>query len=339
MTPGSQTAYVSNNLSNTVTPIDIATGTPGTPIPVGFQPVGVAITSSGTKAFVATTSAVVTPIDLTNNTPQPSINVGDISTTIAITPDNQMAYVTVGANAVVPIDVESDTAGAPIFVGNGPYGIAITPDQAPVAIFSAAPDASNGLTIFFDASNSVSPVGTIVTYGWDFGDGTITNTDTPTITHTYGTQGSFDVTLTVLNSAGTSTFPLFTGQTVSNNGGPNALLSRTIEVSAPVAEPIRPPVNLRGRQKKNGSARQPDFVNILTWETPTTGATPVSYRIYRDSTLTKAIAVVRANKKLRFEDHDRKKGKTYTYFIVSVDQAYRRSTPASITVPPKRNDE
>src|SRR5262249_45651717 len=156
------------------------------------------------------------PIDLANNTPQPSINVGDISTTIAITPDNQTAYATVGANAVVPIDVASNTAGAPIFVGNGPYGIAITPDQAPVAIFSAAPDPSNGLTILFDASNSVSPVGNIVNYGWDFGDGTIVSTGTPTITHTYAAPGSFDVTLTVVNSAGTSEFPLYTGQTVSN---------------------------------------------------------------------------------------------------------------------------
>jgi DNA-binding beta-propeller fold protein YncE len=301
--------------------------------------VGVAITSSGTKAFVATTSPVVTPIDLANNTPQPSINVGDISTTIAITPDNQTAYVTVGANAVVPIDVASNTAGAPIFVGNGPYGIAITPDQTPVAIFSAAPDASNGLTILFDASNSVSPVGTIVTYGWNFGDGTIVNTDTPTITHTYAAQGSFDVTLTVVNSAGTSDFPLFTGQTVSNNGGPNALLSRTIEVSATLAEPILPSANLRGRQIKNGFSTKKDFVNILTWEAPIAGAVPVSYRIYRDSKLTKLIGVVRANKKLRFEDHDRQKGKSYTYFIVSVDQSHRRSTPASITVAPKKNDE
>ena len=89
----------------------------------------------------------------------------------------------------------------------------------------------------------------------------------------------------------------------------------------------------------NGSARQTDFVNISTWEAPTGGAAPVSYRIYRDSTLTKAIAVVRANKKLRFEDHDRKQGKTYSYFIVSVDQAHRRSAVAKITVPPKRNDE
>jgi hypothetical protein len=139
----------------------------------------------------------------------------------------------------------------------------------------------------------------------------------------------------VINSAGTSTFPLFTGQTVSNNGGPNAFLNRTIEVSATLVEPILPPVNLRGRQKKNGFATKKDFVNILTWKAPTAGATPVSYRIYRDSKLTKLVEIVRANKKLRFEDDDRQKGKSYTYFVVSVDQAHRRSAPASITVTPK----
>ena len=68
----------------------------------------------------------------------------------------------------------------------------------------------------------------------------------------------------------------------------------------------------------NGSARQTDFVNILTWEAPTAGAVPVAYRIYRDSTLTKAIAVVRANKKLRFEDHDRKKGEKPILTLLSL---------------------
>ncbi len=47
------TAYVTNYSSNTVTPIDTATNTPGTPIPVGTTPTAVAITPDGTTAYVA----------------------------------------------------------------------------------------------------------------------------------------------------------------------------------------------------------------------------------------------------------------------------------------------
>ena len=42
--PDGQTAYVVNNGDGTVTPIDAATNTPGTPIPIGSASQGVAIT-------------------------------------------------------------------------------------------------------------------------------------------------------------------------------------------------------------------------------------------------------------------------------------------------------
>jgi len=47
------TAYVANARSDTVTPIDTASGTPGKPIRVGVQPVDIAITPSGATAYVS----------------------------------------------------------------------------------------------------------------------------------------------------------------------------------------------------------------------------------------------------------------------------------------------
>ena len=47
------TVYVTNFNDNTVTPIGTATNTPGTPIPVGQEPLGVAITPDGKTAYVA----------------------------------------------------------------------------------------------------------------------------------------------------------------------------------------------------------------------------------------------------------------------------------------------
>ena len=55
-----------------------------------------------------------------------------------------------------------------IILDSFPYGIGITPDQAPTAAFTTS---VNGLTVSFDGSGSSSPVGTIATYLWDFGDG------------------------------------------------------------------------------------------------------------------------------------------------------------------------
>jgi YVTN family beta-propeller protein len=81
------TAYVTNAGSNTVTPIRTATDTAGTPIKVGSNPFGIAITPNGKTAYV------------TN----------------------------LGSNTVTPIRTAANTAGAPIRVGSSPGGIAITP--------------------------------------------------------------------------------------------------------------------------------------------------------------------------------------------------------------------
>ena len=52
ITPNGATAYVANSSRNTVTPIDMATNTAGTPISVGTDPEAVAITPNGTTAYV-----------------------------------------------------------------------------------------------------------------------------------------------------------------------------------------------------------------------------------------------------------------------------------------------
>jgi YVTN family beta-propeller protein len=77
--PDGTTAYVADGALNTVTPIDLATGTPGKPISLSGQ-VGadaIAISTNGAAAYVANQpSSTVTPIDLATNTAEKPIKIG-----------------------------------------------------------------------------------------------------------------------------------------------------------------------------------------------------------------------------------------------------------------------
>jgi PKD repeat protein len=54
----------------------------------------------------------------------------------------------------------------------------------------------------FDANSSFAEYSQIASYTWDFGDGTITTSSSPTIKHTYTTPSSYDVSLTVTDEFG-----------------------------------------------------------------------------------------------------------------------------------------
>ena len=222
-----------------MTPIDVATNTPADTIEVEGSPAGVAVTPDGATAYVTNSGLnTVTPIDVATNTPGDPIPVGSSPEAVAVTPDGATAYVTnVNSNNVTPIDVATNTPGDPIPV-DSPFGVAVTPDQAPVAALgvSAAPAGSPSV---FDAAASTVRYGTIAAYAWEFGDGTTATTTTPTVTHTYAAAGTFTATVTETSSGGTSTTQVFTGQTMSRNGGPQAVAAVTVTVPAPPHHPRR----------------------------------------------------------------------------------------------------
>jgi PKD repeat protein len=83
----------------------------------------------------------------------------------------------------------------------GESTVTVVPDNHPTASFVYTPENPTiNQVITFDASSSYDPDGTIVSYGWDFGD-----RDTGTgevITHSYSSAGDYDVTLTVTDNDG-----------------------------------------------------------------------------------------------------------------------------------------
>ncbi|MEI6681501.1 MAG: PKD domain-containing protein [Bacteroidota bacterium] len=68
----------------------------------------------------------------------------------------------------------------------------------PTADFTNTAACEGNSTVFTDAS--LANGGTIISYAWDFGDGTHSTLQSPV--HTYGAFGTFSVTLTVVNSNG-----------------------------------------------------------------------------------------------------------------------------------------
>jgi YVTN family beta-propeller protein len=248
ISPDGTKVYVANSSSDTVTPITIATDLPGPEIPVGQVPFGLAFSPDGTKAYVANfISNTVTSIDVATNSPIAEFPAGPMPTDVAFSPDGTSAYVTdYGGGSVTAIDVATGTLGTAIAVGLHPYAVAFVPDQAPVATFTTSGTMTSGATISFDASASTVMYGTIANYAWDFGDGTdIVNTNVPTTSHLYSLGGSYTARVIETSSAGTSTERVFTGQTMSRNGGPSAVATSLMTIaSTPTVETDPPALRL-----------------------------------------------------------------------------------------------
>lgn len=90
-------------------------------------------------------------------------------------------------------------------IGSGGGGVGIDPGQ-PIAKFTAQPTSGPApLEVTFDASASVDPDGTIVSYQWYFSDDETTGSGV-TVTHTFTTPGYHYVTLMVRDGQGKEGF-------------------------------------------------------------------------------------------------------------------------------------
>ena len=106
-----------------------------------------------------------------------------------------------------------------------PTGVILPPASQPTAAFTFSPTpAVVGVVLNFDASGSTvgSGASQIVSYIWDFGDGTSGTGKNPT--HTYSTAATFNVRLTVTNDRSLS-----------------ASTSQPISVTAPIPTPASVP--------------------------------------------------------------------------------------------------
>lgn len=80
--------------------------------------------------------------------------------------------------------------------------VSVTVNAPPVAVIAPVSNIALSEEATFDGSGSYDPDGTIVSFSWDFGDGTMGNGDV--VTHTYAAEGTYQVTLTVTDTDGAS---------------------------------------------------------------------------------------------------------------------------------------
>ncbi len=111
------------------------------------------------------------------------------------------AGVAPGVSAGVTATADSASAKATMWtLVLAPNGAPPPPNQPPVAAFTSS---CTGLSCTFDGSTSSDPDGTVVSYAWSFGDtGTASTAST---SHTFATQGTYTVALTVTDDDGAPT--------------------------------------------------------------------------------------------------------------------------------------
>ena len=163
---------------------------------------------------------------------------------------NNAAGAVIVTTRVYPIATNGLVVGAPSgSLGGstpiGPRDLVVTPDQAPVAGLTAV-SGTAGSPVNFDASSSTVAFGSIASYIWDFGDGsTVAVTTGPTVSHVYGSQGTYTATVTERDSAGNSVPPALFSPGAVNGPGTSPYLdastSATLSEQVPVSKQGTPP--------------------------------------------------------------------------------------------------
>lgn len=136
ITPNGRTLYV--GCTDTVIPIDAATGRAARAIHIGPGVDQIVITPNGRTAYVGANNTVV-PIRISTNRAGKPIKVarrGDGPLELGITPNGKTVY-SVNSVTVVPIATRTNKAGKPIYTGPNFLSMVITPDGKTAYVLGA----------------------------------------------------------------------------------------------------------------------------------------------------------------------------------------------------------
>jgi DNA-binding beta-propeller fold protein YncE len=244
--PDGRTAYVTDGVTGTLTPLDLATATAGTAIPVtsagGLS--SIAITPSGTTAYVTAdpTSGVsgsVIPITLASGAVGTPIPVGAGPVAIAITPDGRTAYVVnAGDGTVTPIELATGTAGNPVSVGVDPVAIAVAANGSTAYVLGGSGLGQvTPITLFANPAQDVVGTPIAVQTGAPTG---IAIAPTGAAAYVTGITGAAQLVLTGGAGSGTTSAGDYSAVAISPDGSTALLGYAGSAGSAWNAVPVRP---------------------------------------------------------------------------------------------------
>jgi len=137
--PDGTRMYVGDGAGDAVTPIDVATFTPGTPINIVSWPSRLTITPDGRWAYVdADLSGTINVIDLSDDTVVATLSDTIYYGPIAANPDGKSVLVTSWDGKLIPIDVATKTPGEPTPFP-APRLLLMRPDGRTAVIISSDP--------------------------------------------------------------------------------------------------------------------------------------------------------------------------------------------------------
>jgi PKD repeat protein len=130
--------------------------------------------------------------------------------------------------------------------------VKVTEGFAPTAHFAVTTSTPEQETpVAFDASGSEAGSGTVASYKWNWGDGTVQESEKAKLTHTYTTANVYHVSLIVVNSLGLESTVYEQSVTVTAKE----------PVKEPTKEPVKEPVKEPTKEPVKGPDRSPTDVS------------------------------------------------------------------------------
>ena len=186
-------AYITNAESNNVSVIDTTTNKVTATIPVGSNPMGVAISPDGTKVYVVNAhSNDVSIIDTATNIVIATVPVGSSPKGVAVSSNGKKVYVVnAQSNDISIIGTVNNTVTATVNAGKSPVGVAVSPNEKKVYVtnegdntVSVVDTSTKAVTATVPVGNgpkevAVTPDGTKV-YVVNYGSGSVSVIDTAT---------------------------------------------------------------------------------------------------------------------------------------------------------------